>query len=300
MLPEAAHPGVFPPETRVQTTALACSLPRQQSLPLSRHSSESIARQLKESGQVEKISPATVRRWLCQDKLKPWRFKLWQHISDPASFLLRARPVLRLYQHAKALLEGGIWVVCCDEKTSLQARQPEQVSVATAPGQLAKLNGRYKRMGAVQLFAALSVADGRVSGECRAQKCFSDFQAFITDTLLPQALKRGVKRVVLILDNGRTHAPKRLQKWLDEEMARRELSLKVKVQWLPVRASWLDQIEIWFSKLQSKVLRPNDFENVPALVTAIESFIDYCNQTAQPIKWTYTVEKLEHKLAAYL
>jgi hypothetical protein len=152
----------------------------------------------------------------------------------------------------------------------------------------------------VQLFAALSVADGQVSGLCRDQKCFSDFQAFITETLLPQALKRKVKRVVLILDNGRTHAPKQLQNWLDEEMARRGLSLKIKVQWLPVRASWLDQIEIWFSKLQSKVLRPNDFENVAALVTAIESFIDYCNQTAQPIKWTYTVEKLERKLAANL
>lgn len=63
-----------------------------------------------------------------------------------------------------------------------------------------------------------------------------------------------------------------------------KLSLTIKVQWLPVRASWLDQIEIWFSKLQSKVLRPNDFENVPTLVRAIELFMDYCNQTAQPIK----------------
>lgn len=300
MPPGAALPGVFPPEVRAQATALACSLPRGQGLPLSRHSSQSIARQLRQSGQVKSLSSATVRRWLAADKLKPWRFALWQHISDPASFLARAKPVLRLYQHAKELLDRDIWVVCCDEKTSLQARQPEQASLAAVPGQLTKVNGRYKRQGAVQLFAALSVADGQVYGQCRERKCFRDFQAFITETLLPQAQARKVKRVVLILDNGPTHASKQLQKWLDEEMVRRGLSLKIKVQWLPVRASWLDQIEIWFSQLQSKVLRPNDFENVAALVAAIESFIAYCNQTACPIKWTYTVEKLELKLAANL
>lgn len=297
---EAGHPGIFPPETRAQTTALACSLPKKQGLPLARHSSESITRQLIETGQVKKIACSTVRRWLAAEKLKPWRFRLWQHIVEPKAFVVRAKPVLRLYQHAKALLERGIWVVCCDEKTSLQARQPEQASVATAKGQSAKLNGRYKRMGAVQLIGALSVADGKIMGMCREQKCFADFAAFITQIVLPQALRRKVKRVVLIIDNGPTHAPKQLQSWLNEELKRRKLALSVKVQWLPVRASWLDQIEIWFSKLQSKVLRPNDFEDVPALVTTITDFMEYCNQTAQPIKWSYTVEKLERKLAANL
>jgi hypothetical protein len=300
MHPEVAHPGVFPPEVRAQTTAIACSLPRQQGLPLARHSSSSIARQLVASGQVEKISPATIRRWLAAEKLKPWRFRLWQHITDPTAFVERARPVLRLYQQAKSLLAGGIWVVCADEKTSLQARQPEQASIPAAKGQLAKLNGRYKRKGAVQLFGVLSVADGKVFGTCRERKWFSDFQAFMVEQLLPEAKRRGVQQIVLILDNGKTHAPKQLENWLSEELKRRKLSLSVKVQWLPVGASWLDQIEIWFSKLQSKVLRPNDFEDVPALISAIENFMDYCNEKAQPINWTYSVDKLERKLAANL
>jgi len=183
MPPEVAHPGVFPPETRARATAIACSLPRAQGLPLARHSSASITRQLIETGPVKTIGAATVRRWLAGEKLKPWRFRLWQHILDPKAFLARAKPVLRLYQHAKALLQRGIWVVCCDEKTSLQARQPEQPSVPAAKGQCAKLNGRYKRKGAVQLFAALSVADGKIMGKCREQKCFVDFQAFITVSL---------------------------------------------------------------------------------------------------------------------
>jgi hypothetical protein len=300
MPPEVAHPGVFPPETRAQTTALACNLPRTQGLPLARHSSSSLARQLMASGQVKKISAATIRRWLASEKLKPWRFKLWQHIVEPKAFLLRAKPVLKLYEHAKVLQKRGIWVVCCDEKTSLQARKPEQASVSGKPAELAKLNGRYKRMGAVQLFAALSVADGQVMGECRTQKCFVDFQAFIRQVILPEAVRRKVKRVVLILDNGRTQAPKQLQKWLNEELEHQKLSLSVKVQWLPVRASWLDQIEIWFSKLQSKLLRPNDFADVPTLTKAISAFMAYCNEKAQPINWTYTAQKLEHKLAANL
>jgi hypothetical protein len=106
MLPEVAHPGIFPPETRVQATALACNLPRTQGLPLARHSSESITCQLIETGQVKTICAATIRRWLAAEKLKPWRFRLWQHILEPKAFLKRAKPVLRLYQHAKALLEG--------------------------------------------------------------------------------------------------------------------------------------------------------------------------------------------------
>lgn len=294
------RPGVFPPEVRATTTALACNRPSQEALPLARHSSSSLARQLIEVKCVAKISAATIRRWLQTDKLKPWRFKLWQHITEPQSFLQKAKPVLRLYQHATTLLERGIWVVCCDEKTSIQARWPE---LATRPAQTAQptlLAARYKRQGAVQLFAGLSVAEGQVFGQCRAKKCFVDFQAFITETLLPQALARGVKRVVLILDNGPTHAPKQLEKWLRAELAHRKLSLSIKVQWLPVRASWLDQIEIWFSILQSKVLRPNDFENIAALKRAILNFMTYYNKTARPINWTYTVEKLERKLAAHL
>lgn len=117
------------------------------------------------------------------------------------------------------------------------------------------------------------MADGKIMGNCRVQKGFSDFQTFITETLLPEAVRRKVKRLVLIMDNGRTHAPKQLQKWLDQALKECKLSLRVKVQWLPVRASWLDQIEIWFSKLQSKVLRPNDFADVEALVKAIEQFM---------------------------
>ena len=70
----------------------------------------------------------------------------------------------------------------------------------------------------------------------------------------------------------------------------------MEVLWLPPNASWLDQIEIWFSVLQRKLLQPNDFESLDELAAAIMEFIRCENQTAKPINWTYTVEKLELKL----
>lgn len=148
----------------------------------------------------------------------------------------------------------------------------------------------------MHLFGGLSVADGQVYGQCRARKRFSDFQAFLTDQILPAALERGVDTVALILDNGTTHAPKQLETWLQEYMAAQGWSLKVHVHWLPKNASWLDQIEIWFSILQRKLLTPNHFTSLTALTTAIEAFIATYNLTAKPIQWSYTVSQLELKL----
>ena len=291
--------GVFPPEVRAEATALACNRPRQKGLPLARWSAAEIARCLVTLGIVVRISVSTVGRWLAQDRLRPWRFHNWQHILDPQAFLERARPILRLYGQAQALLREGVWVVCTDEKSSIQARKPEQPTVPAVSGHPMHLAPRYERKGAVQLFAGLSVADGRVYGMCRNRKCFVDFQAFLLEVIFPEALRRGVHTVALILDNGPTHAPKSLGPWLQQQARRRGWTLKVQVYWLPKNASWLDQIEIWFSILQRKLLKPNDFESLQALVREIGSFVRYYNRTAKPIHWTYTVEKLEQKLSAY-
>lgn len=69
------------------------------------------------------VSPSTVGRWLRAERLRPWRYRMWQHIHDPATFLARARPVLNADAHARTMLTQGTWVVCVDEKTSIQARE---------------------------------------------------------------------------------------------------------------------------------------------------------------------------------
>jgi transposase len=284
---------------RAQATGLACSRPRQKGVPLVCWSAAEIARRLITLGVVACISASTVGRWLAQERIRPWRSHTWQHILDPKAFLEGARPVLRLYEHAKTLLAAGVWVVCTDEKTSIQARKREQPTKPAGPGHPVHITPRYERKGALQLFAGLSVADGHVYGMCRNRKRFVDFQAFLLSVIIPEALRRGVHTLALILDNGPTHAPKQLEQWLAKEAQARGWSLKIQVYGLPKNASWLDQIEIWFSILQRKLLNPNDFESLQSLERAIRSFIRYCNRTAKPIQWTYTVEKLEQKLGAH-
>jgi hypothetical protein len=290
--------GGFPPEVRAQATALACSRPREEGVPLARWSNAEIARRMIALRKVASIASSTVGRWLASERLRPWRFHSWQHILDPQAFLKRASPVLRLYQRAKELLQSGIWVVCVDEKTSIQARKRSQDPNPTVAGHPAHISHRYNRKGALHLFGALSVADGRVLGKCRLRKRFVDFQAFLLGTVIPEALARGVHTLALILDNSTTHAPKQLERWLQVQIESHGWALHIQVYWLPTNASWLDQIEIWFSILQRKLLQPNHFERLGSLRQDILAFIAYYNRTAKPIHWSYTVEKLEHKLGA--
>jgi transposase len=229
-----------------------------------------------------------------------FRFHSWQHIQDPEIFLQRARPVLQLYEQATALLEQGIWVVCADEKTSIQARQAEQAPCPAIHKHPVYQSPRDIRRGALHLMAALSVADGLVYGQCHTRKRFVDFRCFVETVLLVEAPRRRIQTVALVLDNGSTHAPKQLTRWIQERATTLDVKLTMQLYWLPPNASWLDQIEIWFSLLQRKLLQPNHFCSLDALEQAILDFITHYNQTAKPLEWSYTVEKLERKLTPCL
>lgn len=292
--------GVFPPEVRAQVTAIASSLPKQSQIPLARWSRAELARRVIQDPTLPHLSASSVGRWLKAERLRPWRYHAWQHIHDPQTFLQRACPVLKAYAQAQALLRAGTWLVSLDEKTSIQAREGEQPPRPARPDKPVRHEARYHRRGARHLFAALSVADGQVYGTCRERKCFVDFQAFLQQVIIPEALRRKVQTVTFILDNGTTHAPTQLERWLREQEAACNERLHFQILWLPPNASWLDQIEIWFSVLQRKHLQPNHFVSTTALETSLRDYIAYYNQTATPINWTYTVEKLEHKLGKHL
>jgi DDE superfamily endonuclease len=292
--------GVFPPQVRAQVTATACSLPCQNQVPLSRWSRAELARRVAQDPSLPRISTSTVGRWLKAERLRPWRYHAWQHIHDPVAFLQRARPVLEAYAQAHALLRARTWLVCLDEKTSIQAREGEQPPRPARPGKPMLHEARYHRRGARHLFAGLSVADGQVYGTCRQRKCFVDFQAFVQQEIIPEALRRKVQTVIFILDNGTTHAPKQLEGWLHEQELACQNQLHFQVLWLPPNASWLDQIEIWFSVLQRKHLQPNHFVSTSVLERSLNDYIASHNQAAKPINWTYTVAKLEQKLGKQL
>src|SRR6266536_3397056 len=209
-------PRRFSSPVRAQVTALACSLPRSHGVPLARLSRAALARQVSTTPSPPTISAGTIGRWLAAEQIRPWRYHSWQHIQKPDEFLQRARPVLQLYEQAASLLQQGIWVICADEKTSIQARQAEQAPRPAMHKHPVYQSPRYTRHGALHLMAALSVADGLVYGQCHARKRFVDFRTFLETVVIAEAQRRRVQTIALVLDNGPTHAPKQLPRWIKE------------------------------------------------------------------------------------
>jgi transposase len=284
--PRAGTKRTFTPLQRARVVALACSAPRQYGKPWQRWSGEKLARVAIEQQIVESIAPSTIRTWLRHDQIKPWRYHSWQHSTDP-QFVPKAVPVLDLYERAPILQTQGELTVCVDEKTSIQARQRVTPTKAAAPGEVIQVADRYKRMGAVQLFCALAVASGLTFAQTRLTKKFADFKVFLGE-LFQSALCAEITVLHLILDNGPTHAPKQLATWLTSL----ELSFEVRLYWLPTYASWLDQVEIIFSKVQRDVLTPSDFASTVALERTLQAYFVDLNQHPKPIEWTYTKTKL--------
>ena len=290
--PRAGTRRTFTSLQRAQVVALACSAPRQYGKPWQRWSGEKLAQVAVEQQIVAGIAPGTIRTWLRADKIKPWRYHSWQHSTDP-QFIEKALPVLELYTRAAMLQAQDELSVCVDEKTSIQARQRVTPTKTAAPGEVMQVADRYKRMGALQLFCALVVASGLTFAQTRLTKKFADFKAFLGD-FFQSTRCRGVKVIHLILDNGPTHAPKQLGIWL----ASLELAFEVRLYWLPKYASWLDQVEIIFSKVQRDVLTPSDFASTLALERTLHAYFEEINQHPKPIQWTYTKTKLLAKFGA--
>jgi transposase len=136
------------------------------------------------------------------------------------------------------------------------------------------------------------VASGLTFGRCKQRTRFVEFKAFLKE-LFASAHCRGLRVLHLILDNGPTHAPKQLGGWI----ASLDLTFEVRIHWLPKYASWLDQVEIVFSKLQRDVLTPNHFTSRAELQATIMGYLRDMNRNRKPVRWTYTKEKMLAKFA---
>jgi hypothetical protein len=150
------------------------------------------------------------------------------------------------------------------------------------------LPDRSQRRGLVQLFGGLLVHTGETLARCFERKRFAEFQSF-PGMLFGSVWCRRIRSRHLILHNGSTHAPKCLPGWIISL----GLPFPVHLQWLPVNASWLDQIEIVFSELQRKALTPNDFDSPDHVRQRILGFFAERTQRAHPIQWTYAAPSEE-------
>jgi len=275
----------------MEIKALACELPAESDLPFSRFSHADIAREAVNRGIVASISGTTVWRWLNADAIKPWNYRSWIFPRDP-QFRLKAGRVLDLYQgvwNGEALAPDD-YVLSADEKTSIQARGRIAEGTAPAPGQARRVEFEYQRNGALAYMAAWDVRRAKVFGLCAATTGIETHHRLV-DLVMGQEPYRSARRVFWVTDNGSSHrgevSAQRLSEWYPN-------AIQIHT---PVHASWLNQIEIYFSIIQRKVLTPNDFANLGILEERLLDFQAYYETIAKPFQWKFTRADLENTLA---
>ena len=293
-LGEDARAG-FPPLEQALVKAVACEAVHPSGLPLSRLSTTDLAAQAKQAlGKA--ISPSTVWRILAADAIKPWRYKYWLFPRDP-HFAEKAGRVLDLY--------AGYWqgmplgpkeyILSADEKTSIQARLRCHPSLPPAPGRAMRVEHEYERGGALQYLAAWDVRRGLVMGRCEPATGIEPFGRLVTQVMEQKPYRRA-KRVFWIVDNGPSHRGEAAVRRLAQAYA------NLLVVHTPVHASWLNQVEIYFSIVQRKVLTPNDFTSLAEVEQRLLLYEELSNHQPRPFAWKFTRDKLVaflHRLHAH-
>jgi hypothetical protein len=270
---------------------MACALPAEHGVPLSRWSSSELACEAIERGIAEQISGVTVWRWLSQDAIKPWQHRSWIFPRDPL-FADRACPILDLYAGfwQGERLHPGDYVICADEKPSIQARRRRSPTLPAARGEGQKVEHEYERKGALCYLAAWDVRRARIFDRCAPKDGIEPFDALV-DQFMSQHPYNRAQRIFLVIDNGSAH---RGQRSIDRLQGAWPNLIVVHT---PVHASWLNQAEIYFSVVQRKVVTPNDFADLDGLQQQLLAFGRRYEQIASPFQWKFTRHDL-HKLLA--
>lgn len=275
----------------MQVRALACELPVRLGVPLSRLSCADVAREACSSGIVATVSGKTIWRWLHEDAIRPWQHRCWIFPRDP-DFAAKAGRILDLYARrweGKAL-EPGDFVLSTDEKTSIQARLRCHPTLPVRPGHAARVEHEYERGGAWAYLAALDVHRAKVFGRCEATTGIEPFDRLVAQ-VMSQPPYRDARRVFWIMDNGSSHRGQRCVARLQSAYP------NLVVVHGPIHASWLNQIEIYFSIVQRKVLTPNDFPSREAVADRLLKFQAYYESLATPFQWRFTRDDLHAFLA---
>ena len=281
----------FPPGIVVAVKALACELPSQLGIPLSRFSMSEIKQEVVRRGLVASIGESTIWRWLSEDAIRPWYHRSWIFPRDP-NFAEKAGQILDLYEGVWAgrPLGQNDFVICADEKTSVQARRRKHRSAAPQPGQPMRVEHEYVRKGAWAYLAAWDVHQARIFGRCEHMTGIAPFGRLVRQVMSREPY-RSASNVFWVVDNGTSHRGDRCQ----QRLARQWPNLIV--VHTPIHASWLNQVEIYFSIVQRKVLSPNDFNSLTALEDRLLAFQQHYQAAAKPFRWRFTRRDLDSLLA---
>ena len=249
-----------------EVKAMACEPPEARRVPLARWSSAELAAQAIAEGLVESVSASTVRRWLHADAIRPWQHRSWIFPRDPA-FAVKAARVLDLY----ARIWNGIglgadeYVLSADEKSQLQALGRRHPELPPGPGHIRRVEFEYTRGGTLAYFGAYDVHRARLFDTIAPTTGIVWFEKLVEQVMSTEPYASAA-RVFWIVDNGSSHAGARSVERMRQAWPTAQLVH------LPVHASWLNQIEIVFSILARKALRPADFADRDALAARLQAF----------------------------
>ena len=293
--PRSGRPLAITPATRALVVATACERPADREVPLRRYSlselTTEVAHQL-QTEHAELVAPSRSAIWrlLIHDALRPWRYRSWIFPRDP-HFLERAGPVLDLYAcHWQGRpLWADEYVLSADEKTSIQVRRRLHSTLPIGPHQAMRVDHEYERAGVLQYLAAWDVHRAVVFGRCEPKTGKAAFARLVND-VMNQEPYRSARRVFWIVDNGSSHRGERAA---EEVRARHP---RIVIVHTPTYASWLNQIEIYFSIIQRKVLKPNDYATLAELEQAIHAFGRRYSAVGKMFAWCFTRQDLERRL----
>ena len=270
--------------------AVACELIAETKQPLSRQSLADVTVRAR-TALGKPLSRSTVWRMLATDAIKPWRYKYWIFPRDPA-FAEKAGPILDLYagKWQGKFLGPKDHVLSADEKTSIQARIRCHPSLPPTPGRPAYIENEYERGGALQYLAAWDVRRGYVMGRCEPTTGIAPFGRLVDQVLAEEPYRSG-ERLFWIVDNGSSHRGAAAKQRLSQ------VDSRLILVHTPVHASWLSQVEIYFSIIQRKVLTPNDFADLEAIRLRLAFYEELSNQSPTPFQWKFDRTKLATLLA---
>ena len=193
--------------------------------------------------------------------------------SNDPEFEEKAADVIGLYlnppQHAV--------VLCVDEKTAIQALDRKDPVLPLSPGRAERHGFEYVRHGTLSLYAALDTQTGEVVGKTTARHTSQEFVAFLTDIVVRQPEDREIH---IILDNLSAHKTQRVQAFLDAHP-------NVTLHFTPTYSSWLNQVELWFSKIERDLIHRGVFTSVNDLARRIMTYIRRYNDDPRTVKWQY-------------
>ena len=288
--PRPGRPRMFAAAVVAEVKAIACELPATRGVPIGRWSLAELREEVITSGLLAVVSTATVRRWLDEDAIKPWQHRSWVFPRDP-DFAAKAARVLDLYEGSFEGAELGVgeYVISADEKTSIQARCRCHATLPPGKARVMRVEHEYERGGALAYLAAWDVHRARLFGRCESSTGIDPFERLVAQVMTAEPYS-SAKRVFWVVDNGSSHRGKASVDRLQGQWP------TLRLVHLPVHASWLNQIEIYFSVVQRKVVSPNDFTDLAEVEARLLAFERRYQQTAAPFDWHFTRSDLDRLL----